>query len=296
MPALEGERRCQRDLGGGHGALRRLSAGRRRWRRSRCSRPPRASRRSGSRSATRTGWRPLGLPQGPCRSGGIAAWRLRPPGSARVGALGCAGAKTKQRDTPHDRASGTVHRSAAARGMARARVYWHARVCGACRIYVWGRGVPARPGANAARTRLSTLGLSCRISLPIYCIWRVRAPCPRSCCAASTASWRGSGRSSRASWVADRATSWTPSACNACASRLRCAFAGRERGVRGVSRGASARARVGVLRRCVRHGPCLTSCTPAGPAPAGAARRGRRSPLLGTAPPSCPRRHHPHWA
>ena len=90
----------------------------------------------------------------------------------------------------------------------------------ACRTMAGAAG-PARPGANAARMRLSAVGSSCRITLPIYCIWRVRAPCERIRCAATTASCRVSGRSSRASWAADRATSWTPSACNACASRLR---------------------------------------------------------------------------
>jgi hypothetical protein len=76
------------------------------------------------------------------------------------------------------------------------------------RLGSWCHG---RPGANAARMRLSAGGSSCRISLPIYCIWRVCAPCERIRCAA-TASCRASGRASRANWVVDRATSWPPSA------------------------------------------------------------------------------------
>jgi hypothetical protein len=39
------------------------------------------------------------LPWGPCQRGGIAASRPRPPVSARVGAIGCAGARTRRRDT-----------------------------------------------------------------------------------------------------------------------------------------------------------------------------------------------------
>jgi hypothetical protein len=34
----------------------------------------------------------------------------------------------------------------------------------------------ARPGINAARTRLSTLSSSGRMAFPIECIWRERAP------------------------------------------------------------------------------------------------------------------------
>jgi hypothetical protein len=166
-------------------------------------------------------WRPLGLPQGPCRSGEMAAWRPHPPGSARVGALGYAGARTRRRNACGCLAPGALSWSAAARGMLRARMCPQARVCWACRSYGWGRGISARPVSNAARTRLSTAGSSCRISLPMYCICRVRAPCVRIRCAATTASCRISGRSSRASWAAGRATSWTPSAYNACASRLR---------------------------------------------------------------------------
>ena len=191
----------------------------RRWRRSRCSRRRRASRPSGIRSATRTGWRRIGRPRGPCRPGGIAASRPRPPGSARVGAIGCAGARTRRRDPRCGRASGTS-RGPLWRVGWRARMGAHARVSWACRLRL-GPWCPARPDANAARTRLSAVGSSCRMSLPIYCICRVRAPCERIRCAATTASCRASGRSSRASWAADRATSWTPSACNACASRLR---------------------------------------------------------------------------
>jgi hypothetical protein len=58
--------------------------------------------------------------------------------------------------------------------------------------------VTARPGANAMRIRLNAAGSSCRITLPIDCRCRVRAPCARIRCAASTASCRVSGRSSRA--------------------------------------------------------------------------------------------------
>ena len=104
----------------------------RRWRRSRCSQPRRASRPSGIRSATQTGWPPIVRPWGPCRRGGIAAWRPRPPESARVGAIGCAGARTRRRDPRRCRAPGTVHQSAEARGRRRARVCSHARVRGAC--------------------------------------------------------------------------------------------------------------------------------------------------------------------
>jgi len=39
----------------------------------------------------------LGRPWSPCRPGGIAASRPRPPGSARVGVIGCAGARTRRR-------------------------------------------------------------------------------------------------------------------------------------------------------------------------------------------------------
>ena len=135
-------------------------------------RPPsplrRASRRSGIRSATRTGWRPLGRPWGPCRPGGIAVSRLRQPVSAPVGAISYAGARTRRRDPRRCQASGTVHRSAAAREMTRARVCSHALLRGVCRIDGWGRGVTARPGVNAARTRLRAVGSSCRITLPIY--------------------------------------------------------------------------------------------------------------------------------
>jgi hypothetical protein len=96
---------------------------RRQWRRSRCSRRWRASRPSGIRFATRTGWQPLVLPRGPCRPGGIAASRPRPPGSARVEATGYGGVRTRRRDTRRCRAAGPVHRPAAARGMALASAY-----------------------------------------------------------------------------------------------------------------------------------------------------------------------------
>src|SRR5947209_5047685 len=59
------------------------------------------------------------------------------------------------------------------------------------------------------------------MSLPMYCIWRVRAPCGRIPCAATTASCSASGRCSWVRWPGDSATSCAPSACNACASRLR---------------------------------------------------------------------------
>jgi hypothetical protein len=78
--------------------------------------------------------------------------------------------------------------------MSRARMCPQARVSWAYWSYGWGCGIPARLVSNTARTRLSTPGSSGRISVPLYGICRVRAPCARIRCAARMASRRGSGQ------------------------------------------------------------------------------------------------------
>ena len=166
-------------------------------------------------------WRPLGRLRDRCWPGGIAAWRLHPRQSLPMwGSVALGRGRGDMNPClvgPQIRSSGPRRRGG---DVAREEVPAGPCVLGLPerRLGSWCHG---RSDVNAARTRLSTPGSSCRITLPIYCGCRVRAPCERMRCAASTASCRVSGRSSRASWAADRATSSMPSVYNACASRLR---------------------------------------------------------------------------
>src|SRR5215471_5117250 len=89
------------------------------------------------------------------------------------------------------------------------------------------------------------------MSLPMYCIWRRRAPCARMPCAASTASRSAFGNCSRARWPGDSVTSCAPSACKACASRLRWLLLGLA--------WASSVGAVGVSG-CLRMSPGLSPC------------------------------------
>ena len=123
----------------------------RRWRRSRCSRLRRDSRPSGIRSTTRTGWRPIGLPPGcPCQRGGIAASRPRPPMSARVGAIGYAGVRTRRRDPS---LSGIRHEPAVRCGACwcastvwQSRVRWRSTATNGMTSAWWGAGASPMVG------------------------------------------------------------------------------------------------------------------------------------------------------